>query len=110
LCTNFRRTLWYFRLSASTLKSIRNPEGVTTLFLEHAGAHGFPGVRLHDIEAGHATALLDGNVPVHVAAARCGHDPARFSAGTPAERRSPTPTPRELSAASWEVFLGDKAS
>jgi integrase len=58
------------------LVSIRNPEGVTTLFLRHARANGFPGVRLHDIRAGHATALLDRGVPIHVVAARCGHDPA----------------------------------
>jgi hypothetical protein len=39
-------------------------------------ANGFPGVRLHDIRAGQATALLDRGVPIHVVAARCAHDPA----------------------------------
>jgi integrase len=58
------------------LESIRNPEGVTALFLRHARANGFPGVRLHDIRAAHETALLDSGMPIHVVAARCGHDPA----------------------------------
>src|SRR5262245_59450052 len=36
----------------------------------------FPGIRLHDLRGSHETALLDSGVPVHVVAARCGHDPA----------------------------------
>jgi integrase len=30
----------------------------------------------HDLRGSHETALLDRCVPVHVVAARCGHDPA----------------------------------
>jgi integrase len=30
----------------------------------------------HDLRGSHETALLDAGVPVHVVAARCGHDPA----------------------------------
>ena len=37
---------------------------------------GFPGLRLHDLRGTHETLLLDQGVPVHVVAARCGHDPA----------------------------------
>ena len=37
---------------------------------------GFPGLRLHDLRGTHETLLLDAGVPVHVVAARCGHDPA----------------------------------
>jgi integrase len=31
---------------------------------------------LHDLRGTHETLLLDRGVPVHVVAARCGHDPA----------------------------------
>jgi integrase len=31
---------------------------------------------LHDLRGTHETLLLDAGVPVHVVAARCGHDPA----------------------------------
>ena len=37
---------------------------------------GFPDLRLHDLRGTHETLLLDAGVPVHVVAARCGHDPA----------------------------------
>jgi integrase len=37
---------------------------------------GFPGLRFHDLRGTHETMLLDAGVPVHVVAARCGHDPA----------------------------------
>jgi integrase len=40
-----------------------------------ATALGF-GLRLHDLRGTHETLLLDANVPAHVVAARCGHDPA----------------------------------
>lgn len=33
-------------------------------------------IRLHDLRGSHETLLLDAGVPVHVVAARCGHDPA----------------------------------
>jgi integrase len=36
----------------------------------------FPGIRFHDLRGSHETALLDAGVPVHVVAARCGHDAA----------------------------------
>jgi integrase len=36
----------------------------------------YPGLRFHDLRGSHETALLDAGVPVHVVAARCGHDPA----------------------------------
>jgi hypothetical protein len=34
------------------------------------------GLRFHDQRGTHETLVLDAGVPVHVAAARCGHDPA----------------------------------
>jgi integrase len=55
---------------------LRNPRVVTTAFLRKAAALGFPGLRLHDLRGTHETLLLDRGVPVHVVAARCGHDPA----------------------------------
>jgi integrase len=36
----------------------------------------FSGLCFHDLRGSHETALLDSGVPVHVVAARCGHDPA----------------------------------
>jgi integrase len=55
---------------------LRNPRVVTTAFLRKGAALGFPGLRLHDLRGTHETLLLDAGVPVHVVAARCGHDPA----------------------------------
>lgn len=37
---------------------------------------GFDRLRFHDLRGSHGTALLDAGVPVHVVAARLGHDPA----------------------------------
>jgi integrase len=33
-------------------------------------------LRFHDLRGTHETAMLDRGTPVHVVAARCGHDPA----------------------------------
>jgi integrase len=54
----------------------RNPRVVTAAFVRKAAALGFPGLRFHDLRGSHETLLLDRGVPVHVVAARCGHDPA----------------------------------
>lgn len=54
----------------------RNPHAVTHAFIERATKLGFAGLRFHDLRGSHETALLDAGVPVHVVAARCGHDPA----------------------------------
>jgi integrase len=54
----------------------RNPRPVTNAFLKKVRRLGFPGLRLHDLRGTHETLLLDRGVPVHVVAARCGHDPA----------------------------------
>lgn len=54
----------------------RDPHPVTQTFLSRAGKIGFEGVRFHDLRGAHETMLLDNGVPVHVVAARCGHDPA----------------------------------
>jgi integrase len=55
---------------------LRSPDGVTKAFVRKAGKLGFPGLRFHDLRGSHETLLLDAGVPVHVVAARCGHDPA----------------------------------
>jgi integrase len=54
----------------------RNPRAVTKQFGHKAVAVGFNGLRFHDLRGSHETVLLDKGVPVHVVAARCGHDPA----------------------------------
>jgi len=54
----------------------RHPEAVTKNFVTRATKLGFAGLRFHDIRGTHETMLLDAGVPVHVVAARCGHDPA----------------------------------
>lgn len=54
----------------------RTPGNTTKEFVRRATALGFPGLRLHDLRGSHETLLLDAGVPVHVVAARCGHDPA----------------------------------
>jgi integrase len=54
----------------------RHPEAVTKNFAQRATKLGFPEFRFHDLRGTHETMLLDAGVPVHVVAARCGHDPA----------------------------------
>jgi integrase len=56
--------------------SLRTPGNVTKEFSRRARLLGFPKLRLHDLRGTHETLLLDAGVPVHVVAARCGHDPA----------------------------------
>jgi integrase len=54
----------------------RDARSVTKEFIRRAKKLGFPKLRLHDLRGTHETLLLDAGVPVHVVAARCGHDPA----------------------------------
>jgi integrase len=54
---------------------LRSPDSTTKEFARRA-RRLFPGLRLHDLRGTHETLLLDAGVPVHVVAARCGHDPA----------------------------------
>jgi integrase len=55
---------------------LRDPHAVTREFCRQARRRGFAKLRFHDLRGSHETALLDAGVPVHVVAARCGHDPA----------------------------------
>jgi integrase len=57
------------------LTKLRNTNRITDRFQTHARKF-YPGLRFHDLRGSHETALLDAGVPVHVVAARCGHDPA----------------------------------
>jgi len=57
-----------------TFTETRKPRSVTKEFVRKATALGFPRLRFHDLRGTHETALLDAGVPVHVVAARCGHD------------------------------------
>jgi integrase len=61
--------------AAFSLTTPRNPHSTTLEFRRKVKALGFR-CRLHDLRGAHETALLDANVPLHVVAARCGHDPA----------------------------------
>jgi integrase len=54
----------------------RDARGLTKEFIRQARRLGFPRLRFHDLRGTHETFLLDAGVPVHVVAARCGHDPA----------------------------------
>jgi integrase len=54
---------------------LRNPATLTVEFAKRARHRGFD-LRFHDLRGTHETLLLDAGVPVHVVAARCGHDPA----------------------------------
>ena len=54
----------------------RTPQGVTEAFQKVATKLGFADLRFHDLRGTHETMLLDAGVPVHVVAARGGHDPA----------------------------------
>ncbi len=59
-----------------SLTKLRNPRNTTKEFVRKATGLGFAGLRFHDLRGTHETLLLDAGVPVHVVAARCGHDPA----------------------------------
>jgi integrase len=59
-----------------TLSASRHPRNTTKEFVRKARKLGFKKLRLHDLRGSHETMLLDAGVPVHVVAARCGHDPA----------------------------------
>jgi integrase len=52
----------------------RDARSVTKVFSRRAAKLGFPELRFHDLRGTHETLLLDAGVPVHVVAARCGHD------------------------------------
>ena len=54
----------------------RDARSLTKEFIRRARKLGFPALRFHDLRGTHETLLLDAGVPVHVVAARCGHDPA----------------------------------
>jgi integrase len=58
------------------LASPRHPDAISKQFRGHADKLGLPDFRFHDLRGSHETILLDGGMPVHVVAARCGHDPA----------------------------------
>jgi hypothetical protein len=55
--------------------ALRNPDHTTKEFTRQAARPSFPGLRLHDLRGTEETVLLDERVPVHVVAARHGHDP-----------------------------------
>ena len=54
----------------------RDARNITKVFSRRATKLGFSKLRFHDLRGTHETLLLDAGVPVHVVAARCGHDPA----------------------------------
>lgn len=54
----------------------RDARSLTKEFARRARKLGFSRLRFHDLRGTHETLLLDAGVPVHVVAARCGHDPA----------------------------------
>jgi integrase len=56
--------------------SPRHPRVTGIQFHRKAVRLGFKGLRFHDLLGTHETLLLDRGVPVHVVAARCGHDAA----------------------------------
>jgi len=58
------------------LTKLRTPQGVTESFQKRAAKLGFPELRFHDLRGTHETMLLDMGIPVHIVAARGGHDPA----------------------------------
>jgi integrase len=58
------------------LTKLRDAHAVTRIFKHRVRKLGFPDLRFHDLRGSHETLLLDKGVPVHVVAARCGHDAA----------------------------------
>jgi integrase len=64
------------------LTRLRDPRAVSRGFrrrtIKLAKKLGIPRLRFHDIRGSHETLLLDAGAPVHIVAARCGHDPAEL--------------------------------
>jgi integrase len=56
--------------------AFRNPQSVTEIFSRVARQIGFPKLRFHDLRGTSITLMLNQRIPVHVVAARHGHDPA----------------------------------
>jgi integrase len=54
----------------------RNPNTVTNIFHKVARKAGFPTLRFHDLRGTAITRMLKAGIPLHVVAARHGHDPA----------------------------------
>jgi integrase len=54
----------------------RNPNSVTNIFQKVARKAGFPTLRFHDLRGTAITRMLKAGIPLHVVAARHGHDPA----------------------------------
>lgn len=65
-----------FAGDATDFSRARHPHAVSGEFIKRARSLGFAKLRFHDLRGTHETMLLDAGVPVHVVAARCGHDPA----------------------------------
>ena len=61
-------------LSPFDFTRLRNPKSVTKETRARFRKLGFDRLRFHDLRGSHGTALLDAGVPVHVVAARLGHD------------------------------------
>jgi hypothetical protein len=83
----------------------RRPRNVTKEFARHSAKLGFAGLRFHDLRGTHETLLLDAGVPVHVVAARCGHDPAVLLRSYARRPGRPIPAPRPSSAACLGLCL-----
>jgi len=64
-----------FPSSPLDLTQPRSPTALTGAFFKITRKLGLK-LRFHDLRGTHETMLLDAGVPVHVVAARCGHDPA----------------------------------
>jgi hypothetical protein len=56
------------------LAAPRHPDAVTKQFTNRAAKLGFPGLRFHDIRGSHECAALNAGTPLHIVAARAGHD------------------------------------
>ena len=68
--------LMFPSMAGTDFTRLRDPTSVTKQFRRRARRLGFPRLRLHDLRGTHETILLNKGVPLHVVAARCGHDPA----------------------------------
>jgi integrase len=69
-------SLMFPNLIDGDLTTPRFTRQTSTIFTRKASKLGFSGLRFHDLRGTHETLLLNNGVPVHVVAARCGHDPA----------------------------------
>jgi integrase len=82
-----------------------NPDSLSHAFADITESVGLPGVRLHDLRHGYATARLRAGVPLKIVSEALGHARSSFTADT---YQHVLPGMGRQAAAAIEAALGDQ--